>query len=88
MTFGNFMTKIQIKDNPEYSANAHILIVSLRQWCKDNGVKIRLTHKNHIVLQERKEWSPPDPSPEEKILVQDLIFIDRSTSIFEYEKCK
>lgn len=70
----------------EDNANAnHILIVSLRQWCKENGVKIRLTHKNHIVIQERKKWDPSGPPPEEKILVQNLVFIDRSTSILEEE---
>ncbi len=61
------------------------LIVSLRQWCEDNGVKIRLTHENHIVIQERKQWEPPEPPPEETIWIQDLIFVDCGTSIFECE---
>jgi hypothetical protein len=64
----------------------HQLIVSLRQWCEDNGVKIRLTHHNHIVIQERKVWRPPEPHPQEEIWVKDLIFIDRGTSIQKCEK--
>lgn len=59
------------------------LLTSLRQWCKENGVKIRLTHDNHIVIQERKDWCPPQPHPEEKVLIQNLIFVDRGASVFE-----
>lgn len=61
------------------------LIESLKKWCEDNGVKIRLTHYNHIVIQERIAWQSSEDPPEGEIWVQDLVFIDRSTAIYEKE---
>ncbi len=66
------------------------LIKSLQKWCEDNGVKIRLTHDNHIVIQERIAWHPPevphleDP-PTGEIWVKDLVFIDRGVVMYEKE---
>ncbi len=60
-----------------------ILIKSLQKWCKDNEVKIRLTHENYIAIQERIAWQPPEEPPKGKTWVKDLIFIDCATAIYE-----